>query len=137
MHSVPPVPEPSQPPAPVPPPGPDLPPPEIKDPNPLEHPEPVREPTEKPRPVATGGNARRVRRATCRNNDISSGWRGGLRSHEGEGGRTYDQLYNEAKSHGIEGRSSMTKAQLEKALQRGSTAGTPFTGRVSSSEPPR
>jgi hypothetical protein len=51
-------------------------------------------------------------------NDISSGRRGGLRSHKGEGGRTYEQLYNEAKSHGIKGRSSMTKAQLEKALQR-------------------
>src|SRR5947209_12509036 len=48
--------------------------------------------------------------------DISSGRRGGLRSHQGAGGRTYDQLYNEAKERGIQGRSMMSKAQLEAAL---------------------
>jgi hypothetical protein len=48
--------------------------------------------------------------------DISSGRRGGLRSHRGPGGRTRDQLYNEARSRGIKGRSRMTKAQLEHAL---------------------
>jgi hypothetical protein len=48
--------------------------------------------------------------------DISSGRRGGLRSHTGPGGRTKAQLYNEAKAHGIEGRSTMTKAQLQKAV---------------------
>jgi len=51
-------------------------------------------------------------------NDISSGRRGGLRSHKGEGGRTRDQLYNEAKKKNIAGRSKMTKAQLEKAVGR-------------------
>jgi hypothetical protein len=50
--------------------------------------------------------------------DISSSRRGGLRSHDGPGGRTYDQLYNEAKSKGIEGRSKMNKAQLERAVGR-------------------
>jgi hypothetical protein len=50
--------------------------------------------------------------------DMSPSRRGGLRSHKGEGGRTYEQLYNEAKAHGIKGRSSMTKAQLESALRR-------------------
>lgn len=50
--------------------------------------------------------------------DISSGRRGGLRSHTGPGGRTRDQLYNEAREKGIEGRSKMTKAQLEKAVGR-------------------
>jgi plasmid stabilization system protein ParE len=50
--------------------------------------------------------------------DISSGRRGGLRSHGGSGGRTYDQLRNEAKDRGIKGRSTMTKAQLERALDR-------------------
>jgi hypothetical protein len=50
--------------------------------------------------------------------DISSSRRGGLRSHKGPGGRTYDQLYNEAKEKGIEGRSKMNKAQLERAVGR-------------------
>jgi hypothetical protein len=50
--------------------------------------------------------------------DISSGRRGGLRSHKGPGGRTRDQLYNEAKNKGIKGRSKMTKAELERAVGR-------------------
>jgi len=50
--------------------------------------------------------------------DISSGRRGGLRSHKGPGGRTRDQLYAEAKKKGVKGRSSMNKAQLEKAVGR-------------------
>ena len=50
--------------------------------------------------------------------DISSGRRGGLRSHKGPGGRTRDQLYNEAKQKNIKGRSKMNKAQLEKAVGR-------------------
>ena len=50
--------------------------------------------------------------------DISSGRRGGLRSHSGPGGRTKDQLYEEAKKKNIKGRSSMTKAELEKAVGR-------------------
>jgi hypothetical protein len=49
--------------------------------------------------------------------DISSGRRGGLRSGTGRPkGRTRDQLYNEARSMGIEGRSRMNKAQLERAV---------------------
>jgi hypothetical protein len=50
--------------------------------------------------------------------DISSGRRGGLRSHGGPGGRTYAQLYNEARQRNVRGRSSMNKAQLERALDR-------------------
>jgi hypothetical protein len=50
--------------------------------------------------------------------DISSGRRGGLRSHRGPGGRTKDQLYNEARERGIRGRSKMTKAELERAVGR-------------------
>ena len=50
--------------------------------------------------------------------DISSGRRGGLRSHRGGGGRTKAQLYNEAKKKGIDGRSKMSKAELEKAVGR-------------------
>jgi len=48
--------------------------------------------------------------------DLSSGRRGGLRSHKGSGGRTYKQLYNEAKHRGIRGRSRMNKQELERAL---------------------
>jgi len=50
--------------------------------------------------------------------DISSGRRGGLRSHSGPGGRTYDQLRNEAREKGIEGRSKMSKEELEQAVDR-------------------
>ena len=50
--------------------------------------------------------------------DISSGRRGGLRSHRGSGGRTRDQLYHEARRKGIKGRSKMNKAQLERAVGR-------------------
>lgn len=50
--------------------------------------------------------------------DISSGRRGGLRSHKGSGGRTKDQLYNEARAKGVESRSKMSKAQLERAVGR-------------------
>ena len=49
--------------------------------------------------------------------DISSGRRGGLRSGtKGPKGRTRDQLYNEARQLGIEGRSNMNKAQLQRAV---------------------
>ena len=51
--------------------------------------------------------------------DISSGRRGGIRAHRsGPRGRTRDQLYQEARERGIEGRSKMTKAELERALGR-------------------
>ena len=50
--------------------------------------------------------------------DLSPGRRGGLRSHKGSGGRTRDQLYEEAKRKSIEGRSKMSKAELEKAVGR-------------------
>jgi hypothetical protein len=65
---------------------------------------------------ARAGEARQASRSSI--DDISSGRRGGLRSHKGAGGRTRDQLYNEAKRKGIEGRSKMNKAQLEKAVGR-------------------
>jgi plasmid stabilization system protein ParE len=50
--------------------------------------------------------------------DISSGRRGGLRSHRGPGGRTKAQLYEEAKDKNIKGRSTMTKDELLKAVDR-------------------
>jgi hypothetical protein len=49
--------------------------------------------------------------------DVSSGHRGGKRSHSGAQGRTKEQLYNEAKKRNVAGRSSMTKDQLQHALQ--------------------
>jgi plasmid stabilization system protein ParE len=65
---------------------------------------------------ARHGEARQASRTSVE--DISSSRRGGLRSHSGSGGRTKDQLYAEAKKKGIKGRSSMSKAQLEKAVGR-------------------
>ena len=50
--------------------------------------------------------------------DLAPGRRGGLRSHKGPGGRTYRQLYAEAKHKGIAGRSRMSKAQLQRAVDR-------------------
>jgi len=65
---------------------------------------------------ARAGEARTASKTSTR--DISSERRGGLRSHRGPGGRTRDQLYEEARRKGVPGRSKMTKAQLERALQR-------------------
>jgi hypothetical protein len=65
---------------------------------------------------ARAGEAKQKSRTSV--DDISSGRRGGLRSHKGAGGRTKAQLYNEAKQKGIEGRSRMTKAELERAVGR-------------------
>jgi hypothetical protein len=65
---------------------------------------------------ARHGEAKEASRTST--DDISSGRRGGLRSHRGSGGRTRDQLYEEAKHKGIKGRSRMTKAQLERAVDR-------------------
>ena len=64
---------------------------------------------------ARSGESRQRSRSSTR--DISSGRRGGLRSGTNRGrGRTRDQLYNEAKQLGIEGRSRMNKAQLQRAV---------------------
>jgi len=66
---------------------------------------------------ARAGEARTASKTST--DDISSGRRGGLRSHRGPGGRTKAQLYEEARRADIPGRSSMTKAELERALRRG------------------
>lgn len=65
---------------------------------------------------ARAGEAEEASRTSTE--DISSGRRGGLRSHRGPGGRTRDQLYNEARDKNIKGRSKMTKAELERAVGR-------------------
>jgi hypothetical protein len=65
---------------------------------------------------ARAGEANEASRTSTE--DISSGRRGGLRSHRGPGGRTRDQLYNEAREKNVRGRSKMTKAELERAVGR-------------------
>ena len=50
--------------------------------------------------------------------DISPSRRGGLHSHSGAQGRTYRQLYNEARQRDLAGRSKMSKAELKEALER-------------------
>jgi hypothetical protein len=64
---------------------------------------------------ARSGESRTRSRTSTR--DISSGRRGGLRSgRRGPKGRTRDQLYNEARQLGVKGRSSMSKGQLQRAV---------------------
>jgi hypothetical protein len=66
---------------------------------------------------ARAGESRERSRTSTQ--DISSGRRGGLRSGTNRPkGRTKEQLYNEAKNMGIEGRSKMSKAQLQRAVDR-------------------
>jgi hypothetical protein len=64
---------------------------------------------------ARSGESRRSSRLS--RTDISSGRRGGQRSGKGPGGRTYEQLYEEAKDKGIKGRSKMSKRQLVGAVE--------------------
>jgi hypothetical protein len=63
---------------------------------------------------ARSGESRTASKSST--NDISSGRRGGKRSGTGGAGRTRDQLYNDAKKLNIEGRSKMSKDQLQKAV---------------------
>lgn len=81
----------------------------------------------KPEPVAEQVAARVVNKERAQHgesvtasassiNDMPASRRGGLRSHQGPGGRTLPQLRNEARQRGLKGRSSMNKAQLERAL---------------------
>jgi hypothetical protein len=66
---------------------------------------------------ARSGEARQASRTSRR--DLPSGRRGGLRSGTNRPkGRTKEQLYNEAKKMGIDGRSKMNKQQLQRAVDR-------------------
>jgi hypothetical protein len=66
---------------------------------------------------ARAGESRTSSRTSTR--DISSGRRGGLRSGTNRPkGRTKEQLYQEAKRLGIDGRSKMNKAALQRAVER-------------------
>ena len=66
---------------------------------------------------ARAGESRQRSRTST--DDISSSRRGGLRSHRGSGGRTKEQLYQEARRKNIPGRSSMNRAELARAVGRG------------------
>ncbi|MET8147109.1 plasmid stabilization protein [Actinoplanes sp. NPDC049668] len=63
---------------------------------------------------ARSGEAKTASRSSIK--DVSSGHRGGKRSHTGAQGPTKEQLYNDAKKRNIQGRSTMSKAELSKAL---------------------
>jgi len=64
---------------------------------------------------ARAGESRAASRTSVR--DLSSGQRGGQRSGTNRTkGRTRDQLYGEARKLGIDGRSKMSKAQLQRAV---------------------
>jgi hypothetical protein len=64
---------------------------------------------------ARSGEAREASKLS--KSDISSGRRGGIRSHRrSPRGRTKEQLYEEARRRNVKGRSKMTKAQLVRAL---------------------
>ncbi|MFE5242317.1 MULTISPECIES: plasmid stabilization protein [unclassified Streptomyces] len=66
---------------------------------------------------ARSGESRTASRTSTQ--DKKSGYeRGGERSHKGAQGPTRDQLYAEARKKNIDGRSSMNKEQLRKALGR-------------------
>jgi len=65
---------------------------------------------------ARSGESRQASRTSIK--DISSSQRGGRRSHSGSGGRTKEQLYQEARRKNVKGRSSMTKDQLARAVGR-------------------
>lgn len=63
---------------------------------------------------ARSGESETSSRSSMRSRSASS--RGGKQSGKGPGGRTREQLYNDAKKLGIEGRSKMSKAQLQRAV---------------------
>lgn len=66
---------------------------------------------------ARSGEAKTASRSSVRD-PKSASQRGGQRSHSGAQGPTKDQLYEEAKKKNIEGRSTMNKEELQKAVGR-------------------
>jgi hypothetical protein len=67
---------------------------------------------------AQAGESRQ--RSKTATQDIPPQRRGGIRSGKryGPGGRTKQQLYEDARRQNVQGRSKMTKGELEKALRR-------------------
>jgi len=97
---------------------------------------------------ARSGESKTSSRSSKRGSSASS--RGGRRSGSGPGDRTREQLYNDAKKLGVEGRSKMSKAQLQRAVAgaeseaervgsavRLSLSGGARRGRPESPRPPR
>ena len=66
---------------------------------------------------ARSGEAKTASKSSTRD-PKSASQRGGERSHSGAQGPTKDQLYTEAKKKNIDGRSTMNKEELRKALGR-------------------
>ncbi|AOP51243.1 plasmid stabilization protein [Streptomyces lydicus] len=66
---------------------------------------------------ARSGEAESASRTSTRD-PKSASQRGGERSHRGAQGPTKDQLYEEAKKKNVEGRSTMNKDELRKAVGR-------------------
>jgi hypothetical protein len=72
--------------------------------------------------AARSVNKERARSGESRSSSSSSrrgasaSRRGGKRSGTGPGGRTREQLYNDARKLGIEGRSKMSKKELQRAV---------------------
>ena len=63
---------------------------------------------------ARSGESKSSSRSSTRGRSASS--RGGKQSGHDPGGRTREQLYNDAKRLGIEGRSKMSKKELQRAV---------------------
>ena len=63
---------------------------------------------------ARAGESKTASRSSKR--DVSASHRGGKRSGSGPAGRTREQLYNDARKHGIKGRSKMNKSELQRAV---------------------
>lgn len=63
---------------------------------------------------ARAGESKTKSKSSLRGRSASS--RGGKQSGKGPSGRTKEQLYNDAKRLGIEGRSKMNKKQLQRAV---------------------
>lgn len=63
---------------------------------------------------ARSGESKSSSRSSMRGGSASH--RGGKQSGHGPGGRTREQLYNDAKKIGIEGRSNMNKQELQRAV---------------------
>jgi hypothetical protein len=63
---------------------------------------------------ARSGESKTASRSSTKGSSASS--RGGKQSGKGPAGRTREQLYNDAKKKGIEGRSKMSKEELQRAV---------------------